>query len=51
MEIRTYDQIQRDAQLVVCQSCGKAYYMTHPQQPCALCRDEAARVQRQQEAR
>ena len=49
--LRTYDRKQREAVLVTCISCERSYYMTHPQQPCALCRDEAARVQRQQEAR
>lgn len=38
---KTYDQHQIEAPLITCQSCGKAWYMTVPQQPCDECRRSA----------
>lgn len=38
-----YDTARATALLVICQQCGKAYYMTHPQPVCVLCRIAAAK--------
>ena len=35
---RSYDERQANAQRVTCQQCGEQKDMTHPQQPCAMCR-------------
>lgn len=44
--LRTYDEIQREAQLVTCISCERSYYMTHPRSICAVCVDKAERQAR-----
>ena len=40
---RTYDQIQREAQLVTCIRCGNTYYMTHPKPICVRCQEKETR--------
>lgn len=40
---RTYDDIRMAAVLVICATCGKSYYMTHPQLICQSCREKAAK--------
>ena len=45
---KSYDEIQREAELVQCSQCQQSFYMTHPhpRQICAICRDEIARERR-----
>jgi hypothetical protein len=35
----SYDDKQLGAVLITCVQCGRAFYMTAPQQPCHLCRE------------
>ena len=51
MDLRTYDQIQREAKLVQCSQCQCWYYATKPKTPelCVTCRPNpwAVRCQEQ----
>jgi hypothetical protein len=38
----TYDEIQAGAVLTSCESCGRSFFMTHPQASCVQCRGTSA---------
>ena len=40
---RTYDQQQREAQLITCTKCGNSYYMTVPRPLCVRCQEQETR--------
>lgn len=41
--MKSYDQKQADAKLVICVKCGASFFMTLPQPICKACRENTTR--------